>query len=235
MKPLYKTTAGIDIPGPMNPEAKLRLKQLLTALLGALGGLVTVCLTRHIFDLPISPASMSKGAVLGGALAGAVVLFVTTQMMALSPPNLSRGSVIGVLLVATTVMGVIASAGLLLIVRFVDSGFFQNRGLGVAASAVVASAVVSAISFLIAVPVRGFDIARTPPSDLAQRPVRGRGRRPAAKAVRNGGARVNGIAGLRRCPECGTLNLKAYPATDPEAVAKGLKKYVCDRGHEWNA
>lgn len=217
----------------MKSETNVALRTLIALALGAVGGLVAAAMTRIIFDLPIDPKTMLGiwKALIPAAIGGAIVMLLSTTLMAQSPPNIGKGAVIFVLFIASAVLGVIAAAGLLLIIRFVGGDFFQGRTFKEAAMATGASGVISAVVFLICVPIRGFDHPHTGrmagPSPT----------KAAAKTPTKVGSKgtMSGIQNLRRCPTCGTVIAKAYKPKDPEAEAKGQKLYICNNGHEWHA
>lgn len=234
MKPLYKSALAIDIPSVTRPpEATLKLRHLAVPLLGALGGLVAACITRRLFDLPIDRASLAaaKFGLIVAGIGGLLVLLIPATLMTQARPEIPRRSVFIVCLITAGVLGVVGSSGLLLIIRFVNSGFFQNRGLDVVLKAVGVSAGLAAGLFLLVAPLLGHGRAAPAAADPGLVPAR----RSGSAGAKGAAKAAPGVVLLRRCPSCGTLNIKGYPATDPDAVAKGLKRYVCDRGHEWHA
>jgi peptidoglycan biosynthesis protein MviN/MurJ (putative lipid II flippase) len=125
-----------------------------------IGGLLCAVITRIIFDLPAfggSPLGLGISAV-----AGAFVLFLTTQLMAQSPPQVSKRAVIIFLFVASAVLGVIASSAILLVVKFASSDFFQGISFVRTVITVLICGAVAAILFLIAAAIRGFEMERAP-------------------------------------------------------------------------
>jgi hypothetical protein len=138
------------------------IRNLLVALIGAVGGLIAAILTRLIFDLSVGIGAL-KGAWLGvgiSAAGGMLVLFITSQLMAQSPPRYPKRTVLTVLCIASAVLGMIASAGMLLIIRFAGGDFFQGQGISDVIMSVLLCGLLSVTLFFVAAPIRGFDHSR---------------------------------------------------------------------------
>lgn len=224
MKTLHITGAPAHAPQAMGFESNSALRAFAVLLIGFGFGLIGCVVVRHLYELSVELDSLREiwlGLCASG-VAGAVTLFVATQLMAQSPPHLSRVAVVLFLLVGCALLSAIAASGLLLIIRFTNQEFFQGRQLDLAMRAVGVCAVMGAVAFLLAAPIRGFDLAAVP-------------RAPKAPAPGKRRAVTKGIETLRRCPVCGSVIVKAYEATDPKAVKKGQKRHVCNKGHEWHA
>ncbi|MBN1476735.1 hypothetical protein JXA47_08280 [Candidatus Sumerlaeota bacterium] len=137
-------------------------RNLLVAVIGVIGGLIAAILTRLIFNLSAGMADLKRAWVGVGlsALGGMIVIFLTVQLMAQSPPKYPKRTVLTVLCIASAVLGMIASAGLLLIIRFAGDDFFQGQGIIDAILSVLLCGVLALVLFFVAAPVRGFDHSR---------------------------------------------------------------------------
>jgi hypothetical protein len=211
----------------MGGESSSAIRAFVVILLGAVVGLAGGAVVRHLFDLPIDVATLRSAWVgmAASGVGGALVLLIATQLMAQSPPHIARWKVILILLFGSALLGAIAASAILLVMRFINYGFFQGRGVDVVLRSVGVCAGLGAAAFLVAVPIRGFDLKRTAKAPAPKGEKRIRGRRAVTK----------GIQVLRSCPECGSVVVKPYEASDPKAAKKGMKRYVCNRGHEWHA
>ena len=158
---------GLTLRGEDVESANIRV--LIVVVIGAVGGLISALITRLIFGLGVGGLSGAWFGLFLSAVAGMLVLFIVTQLMAQSPPQYSKRTVFTVVGIASAVLGLIAAAGLLLVIRLTGSSFFQGRGFVHAVLSVLASGAMASVCFFVAAPFRGFDHDREPSGEAPER------------------------------------------------------------------